>query len=132
MPERLSIKRAYEPVEIDLWAEDGGALFLTRPITRSVQQQIGEVEDKLEALAREGREAAERGEPVDENAAEDRRVALLAEMVQARLTTPDGAKPSKAKTAKAIIVRKWEADELSPDELIGLIDQISEADGRPT
>lgn len=107
---RVSIAEAVEPVEVDLWADDGGALFTVKPATRSVLKKADEVMEKLDAIKD------------DEQA-----VGMLAEMLDLRLVPANG-KRTKAST---IVTRKWEADELTLPQLIRFGERLSEAE-RPT
>ena len=98
-----------ERTEIELWDR----VFVTRPITKSVERQILDLEAKLEQAA-----------------SSDDAVALFGELIDA-LTEPTGG---QKKTASAVIVEKWEADKLEMAQIAAFVEQVQEAAaaGRPT
>jgi hypothetical protein len=104
---RLSIAQTYEPVEVDLW----GSEFHTKPATRSSAKLGQEIQARIDAAPNDSDEA----------------VKALAELVDLRLQPANG-KRTKAST---LIVRKWEADELSMPQLFAFLEDLGEAD-RPT
>lgn len=109
---RISIQQAFEPVEVDLWADDGGALYNTKPVTRSVSQKVQEIQGKAAEL------------PDD---ADDAAVELLAQVFDALLVPANGGR----KKPSAVVMAKWKADKVSQPELFAFVDNLTEA-SRPT
>ena len=108
---RISLggQAAVEAIEVELWDR----VFAVRPITRSVQNKVDELQAKLNAAADA-----------------DEAVALFAEQI-GTLAEPTGG---QKKTASAVIVEKWEADELEMAQIAAFVEQVQEAAaaGRPT
>ena len=109
---RLSISDlAAASVEVDLWGKE----FLAVPITRSRQKCMEAIQQQIIVLDENDREG------------NDKAVALLAEMLDQQLMPAvDGGEK-----ASAVIVAKWQADELTFDQLVGFQERLSEA-VRPT
>jgi len=102
----ISMKSAYEPVEVDLWAEEGGALFETVDLTRSAQLEGEEVLRKLEGVE-----------------SSDAQVEVLAGVLDIRLK----AVGTKKVKPSALILKRWKSDELTIGQLFGLLTQLGEA-----
>lgn len=92
-------------VEVDLW----GTLYTLAPATRSVLKKVEPLEAELEGV--------EDG---------DELVALFAKLFDLRLTAVNGG--GKASTH---IKKKWNADELTLQELASFAEALAETD-RPT
>lgn len=106
----VSIARAYRPVEVDLW----GAAYETVDVTRSGARKVAEIEKQMGEL---------------EEGQSDEMIGLMAEMLDVKLANANGSK----KKASTHIKAKWQADELSLDQLFSFLGQIAEAEqDRPT
>lgn len=95
-----------------------GKPYKLRLITRSVQKSLEKVDRDLRAFMK------------DDDADSDSLVALLAGGLDA-LLAPDGAHRT---SVKKIVTEKWEADEISLDELRRFSDELQEqaVAARPT
>lgn len=98
-------------VEVDLW----GTAFSAVPITRSRQKRLLELQKELDAIEDGAHDA------------NDQAVSVLAEMLDQQLA-PIGENDA---LASGVIVEKWQADELTVDQLVGFQERLVEA-VRPT
>lgn len=103
---RVSIGQPTATYEVDLW----GTIYTAKPATRSV--------------AKKGQALIERIEKATET---DEAAAVYGDALDLRLEPANG----KRVKASTIVKRKWEADEVTLDQLAGLLEGIAEAD-RPT
>jgi hypothetical protein len=114
----VSIHRAYSPVEVDLWHENGGGLFETVDLPRSklkcvneIEAEIAEIEATPDAL--------------------DELIEKLGEMFDLKLMPIDG----RRKKPSTIIKAKWKTDDMTINQLrsFAATVQLKEAEGgRPT
>jgi hypothetical protein len=109
----LSIGSAYEPVDVDLW----GSAFVTVPSTKSVVAKVMALEAQVGEIEARG----------NGDGTPDEIVGLLADIVDAKVK-PKGNGRTKAAD---LIRRKWNADELSIDELNSFVEALTEAEGPP-
>lgn len=100
---KISIASGYKPLEVDLW----GSPFHTLQPIRSVSIKQADIRRRI----------AEEDD-------DDKLMALLAELLDTRLAPAEG-KRTKAST---LIVRKWEADELTLAQLDQFVTDVEEAD----
>jgi hypothetical protein len=107
---RVSIAASeIDSIEVDLW----GTIFHTVPVTRTRQRTLLDLQKKYQEL---------------EEDATDEGVALMAQMLDHWLAP----EPGKRKKPSDIILQKWEADELTFVQLTALLENLTEAVGRPT
>jgi hypothetical protein len=98
---------ALPSVEVDLWDRTYVARAMTRALTLEVEQ--------LERKVREARSS-------------DAGVEALADLIDAVLEPTGGQR----KSAKALIVEKWKANELSVQQLVDFSDQLQGRADPPT
>lgn len=94
-------------VEVELWER----LFLARPMTRALTLELADLERQVHA-AKTSDEAVER----------------LAALIGAVLEPTGGQR----KTADVLIVEKWQANELSVQQLMDFNDQLQGRQAPPT
>jgi hypothetical protein len=109
---RISIGQAYEPVEIDLWEDNGGGVFVTEDLPRSKQK-------KAEKLLGAVYETEEGGEDVAVDA--------IGQFLDLKLVPKNGTKVKPS----TLVSKKWKADELTMRQLLAFLQAVAEAD-RPT
>jgi hypothetical protein len=115
MPRRISaaqIEEAYEPVEVDLWSDKGGAVFAVVEITKPLQDKVNELQRSANDVA-------------DED--QDQALAFIAQMFDAVLRPIDGGR----RKASIVVMARWKDGKASVGTLYELLRQIGEA-GRPT
>ena len=110
---RVSITEAAGPkgVEVELW----DAVFDLVPITRSRQRELDALQKQFQSIDEDAEDA------------DDQAVDLLAKMLDVQLKPTNGHR----KLASAFVVAKWNADELTSDQLMTFCQRVAEA-GRPT
>lgn len=99
-------------VEVELWEH----MYTIRPITRSVQQSIEEIQAQTAQ--------AQADQPPDVG---DVMAKLMADLIGARLLPLEEAPP-----AADVVYEKWTADEISDSQLIQLNADIQEAGEAPS
>jgi hypothetical protein len=105
MTDTIKLKRAYQPVKVELDDADGKTVkYETVPLTRSLIKQVGEMEREMYDLTDE-----------------DEVIAKLCEVIDIRLRASNG---SKAKPS-TMLKKAWHADELTYPELMGFFRDIS-------
>lgn len=107
---KWSATRAYEPLEVDLWSAEDGAVFQTAELTRSSFKAAQKLLEAIDAA-----------KDADEG------VAASCEYLDFRLR-PLGGGQRKPST---LIRKRWENDQLSPSRVADLVAEVIEAD-RPT
>jgi hypothetical protein len=112
VPKKITISDTFEPVEVDLLGVD----YKTKPITRSVQHQAVELEKASGAVLE------------DPEASPDKQVEYLAKAVGLRLVPIADDAPAAADH----IIELYDADKLTLDQLVDLIDQLGGAEANPT
>jgi hypothetical protein len=111
---RITIQDAAGPkgVEVELWDD---VIFDLVPITRSRQREIDALQKQFDELDEEADDAA------------DKAIDMLAKMLDVQLKPTNGHR----KLASAFVVAKWNADELTTDQLMTFCQRVAAA-GRPT
>lgn len=104
-----------DAVEVDLW----GSLFVTVPITRSVQAKMEVLEQQVLDFQRADDETVEQ-----EN---DRFVALQADLIDCAVKAAAGGR----KKASTLVLERWNKDELTLDQLVTFRQRLAAA-VRPT
>lgn len=109
----VSIARAYNPVEVDLW----GTKFETIDVPRSGAKKAQALEDEIDTI--------ERGEEMF-----DELVEKIAELMDIKLVPVEGSKKPST-----IVKKKWKSDDLSIGQLMSFFREVQQLEGegnRPT
>lgn len=105
---KVTLGGALTTVEVEVF----GHKFKALPSTRSVIAVSAELEKKL-----------------DDTEGNDEQMALVAQLLDARLKSANGSK----KKASVILLEKWEADELSLTQVMSFVEELNQAQfARPT
>lgn len=112
----ISIARAYNPVEIDLW----GAKYETIDVPRSGLKKVTKLETEVAGLQSGAIDVPEDSDELDVL------VEKIGELLDVKLVAVGGGK-SKPSTH---IKKKWRADELTLPQLLGFMDEVGEGEGK--
>lgn len=132
---KISTADLFDPVEIDLW----GNRYNLRETTRSMEEKLAAKEAELAELnlprQKEAEEAAEAGEPGPgyDSVFAEKSLALSADMLDIMLD-PIAEGEEKPTHAKALIMRKYKADEIGINHVNSLVQKLNQTlqEQRPT
>lgn len=100
-----------EDLEVDLW----GTVFELMPITKSRQLQLEDLDRRFDAIDETDEDSADQG------------VRILAEVLDVHLRPS----PGRRKLASALVLERWEADQLRAAQLFDFTLKLAELH-RPT